>query len=269
MNTRKLYIVEGIPGSGKTTTATWLAQVLREKGVDANLFLEGNIEHPADFESVACLTEQQLTELGNEFPFIYPFVVQKQKWFFIPYASFNEKNPKLHKALQKYDVYELSAEDYCEVTLMKWMEFAEKAQSEDKVYVLECCFLQNPITFLLAKHDVSKEYLFKHIEKIAKIITNLNPAILYFEQDNIKESIERVRKERSQEWFEFLTWYYTGQSYGNIHGLKGETGVIQFLEDRKELEKEILALLPIENLILNNSQYNWDKCRETILTLIQ
>lgn len=269
MNSRKLYIVEGIPGSGKTTTAKWLAQVLRGKGVDANLFLEGNIEHPADFESVACLRKEQMIEVGKEFPFLYPFVVQKQKWFFIPYAPFNEENPELYKALQKYDVYELSVEDFCEVTLMKWREFAEKAQSEDKVYVLECCFLQNPITFLLAKHDVPKEYIFKHIEKLAEIIANLNPVILYFEQDNIKESIDRVRKERSPEWFEFVIWYYTGQSYGKTHGLKGETGVIQFLENRKELEKEILSLLSIESLILNNSQYNWDKCRETILTFTQ
>jgi DNA polymerase III delta prime subunit len=50
----RLYIFEGVPGSGKTTSAKWLKSRL---GEIAKLFLEGDPEHPADYESVACLTE--------------------------------------------------------------------------------------------------------------------------------------------------------------------------------------------------------------------
>lgn len=264
----KLYIVEGIPGSGKTTTATWLTKVLSEQGKDTHLFLEGNPEHPADYESVACLNENQLYIMEKDFPFIRNFAEHKEKWFFIPYASLSESNPDLHKALQKFDVYELSVEDFCEVTLLRWQEFAELAEAEDKVYVLECCFLQNPFTFLLAKHNVSEEEIFAQIAKIAKKITKLNPVILYFEQDNIKESLDRVRKERSIEWFEFLTWYYTDQGYGHSRGIKGETGVIHFLEDRKMLEKDCLKRIPIKSLIVNNSNFDWDECKEQILAFI-
>jgi hypothetical protein len=265
---RKLYIVEGIPGSGKTTTAMWLAKVLSEQGQDTHLFLEGNPEHPADYESVACLNENQLHEMEKEFPFIRNFGVHKDRWFLIPYASLSESNPDLHKALQKLDVYELSVEDFCEVTLLKWQEFAELAETENKVYVLECCLLQNPFTFLLAKHNVSAEVIFAHIEKVAKKIANLDPIILYFEQDNIKESLDRVRKERSIEWFEFLTWYYTGQKYGLSLGLAGETGVLHFLEERKKLEKGCLRQLELKCLILNNSNFDWDTCKEQILASI-
>jgi hypothetical protein len=268
MMIRKLYIVEGIPGSGKTTTAMWLAKVLSEQGKDTHLFLEGNPKHPADYESVACLNENQLLELEKEFPFIRNFGVNKDKWFFIQYASLSESNSDLHKALQKFDVYELSVENFCEVTLLRWQEFAELAEAEDKVYVLECCFLQNPFTFLLAKHNVSAEVIFTHIEKIAMKIANLDPVILYFEQDNIKESLDRVRKERSIEWFEFLTWYYTGQKYGQSQGLAGETGVLHFLEERKKLEKGCLKQLELKSLILNNSNFDWDTCKDRILASI-
>lgn len=265
---RKLYILEGIPGSGKTTTAMWLAKVLSEQGKDTHLFLEGNPEHPADYESVACLNENQLLELEKEFPFIRDFAVNKDKWFFIQYASLSESNPDLHKALQKFDVYELSVENFCEVTLLRWQEFVELAETEDKVYVLECCFLQNPFTFLLAKHNVSAEVIFTHIEKIAIKIANLDPVILYFEQDNIKESLDRVRKERSEEWFEFLTWYYTGQKYGQSQGLAGAPGVLHFLEERKRLEKRCLEQLESKSIILNNSNFDWDMCKKQILAYI-
>jgi hypothetical protein len=264
----KLYIVEGIPGSGKTTTATWLAKELKEQGKDAYLFLEGDPMHPADYESVACLHEIQMNEIEKNFPTIRTFAVHKDKWFFIPYASFSESNPSLHKALQKFDVYELSIEDYCEVTLMRWQEFAEMAEAEDKVYVLECCFLQNPFTFLLAKHNVAEAEIFAHITKIAKCIAKLDTVILYFEQDHIKESLDRVRKERSKDWFEFITWYYTEQDYGQSRGIAGEIGVLHFLEDRKKLEKEILQQLPIKSLIVNNSNFDWEKCKEKILAFI-
>jgi DNA polymerase III delta prime subunit len=268
MTISKLYIVEGIPGSGKTSTATWLAKELNEQGKNAHLFLEGDPKHPADYESVASLNENQINEIEMNFPFIRNFTVHKGKWFFIPYASFSESNPDLHNALQKFDVYELSVADYCEVTLMRWQEFAELTEGEDKVYVLECCFLQNPFTFLLAKHNVAKEEIFAHIEKIAKKTTKLNPVILYFEQDNIKESLDRVRKERSEGWFQFISWYYTEQGYGQSRGIAGETGVLHFLEDRKKLEKEVLQNLPIKNLIINNSNFDWDKCKEQIIAFI-
>jgi hypothetical protein len=266
---RKLFIIEGIPGSGKTTTATWLANVLRDQGKETQLFLEGNPHHPADYESVACLNEQQFNELETEFPIIRNFAAYKGDWHFIPYAQLAESNPILYKALQKFDAYELSVEDFMEVTLMRWQDFAEKALTENTIYVLECCFLQNPFTFLLAKHDVSKELIFKHIENIAKKISNLNPFILYFEQDDIKDSLDRVRKERSVDWFEFLTWYYTEQAYGKSRGIKGEAGVIQFLEERKKLEKKTLSQLSVDSLILTNSQLDWDKCKGKILSELE
>jgi Cdc6-like AAA superfamily ATPase len=265
MANRKVYIVEGIPGSGKTTTANWLAQKLSDQGKDVNLFLEGNPNHPADFESVACLTDQQLNVLEQDFSDIRNLVEIKGNWSFIPYASLADKNDELFKVLQKFDVYERSVEDFCEVTMMKWQEFAENAEANEKVYVLECCFLQNPFTFLLAKHNESQEFIFNHIEKIAKVIAKLDPVILYFEQDNMKESLDRVRKERSKEWFEFLTWYYTEQAFGQARGLERESGVLQFLEERKKLEKEILSQLPLKSILLNNSQFNWDLCKEKIV----
>lgn len=266
---RKLYIVEGIPGSGKTTTALWLADELNKLGKNVRLFLEGNTEHPADFESVACLVELQIMDLEKEFLEIRSLAEQKNGKYFIPYGHLFETNRDLHKALQPYDVYELPIEDFYEVTLTKWQEFADKVTETDEVYILECCFLQNPFTFLLAKHDVRKELIFNHIEKIAHIIADLNPAILYFEQDNIKDSINRVRNERSKEWFEFLTWYYTEQSYGQGRSLKGETGVLHFLSERKILEKEVLTLLPIKSIVLNNSEYDWEKRKEEILFFIK
>jgi len=42
----KLVLVEGLPGSGKTTTARWLVGALAGRGVGARLLLEDAPEHP-------------------------------------------------------------------------------------------------------------------------------------------------------------------------------------------------------------------------------
>jgi thymidylate kinase len=52
MNT-KLILIEGLPGSGKSTTAGMAAEILKQKGIETNLFLEGNLDHPADYDGVA------------------------------------------------------------------------------------------------------------------------------------------------------------------------------------------------------------------------
>lgn len=57
----KLFLIEGLPGSGKTTTAELLKCLLKEKQVDARLHIEGDVYHPADYESVAYLTNDEWT----------------------------------------------------------------------------------------------------------------------------------------------------------------------------------------------------------------
>jgi len=250
----KLYIFEGVPGSGKTTSAKWLASRL---GESAKLFLEGDQQHPADYESVACLTEEQLNEVEQECPTVRGMAIRKGERYYISYASLYEKDINTFERLKAYDVYELPVEDYLEVALDKWKEFVQQAKSGPHEYILECCYLQNPFTFLLAKHNCSKEMIFNFLKKITNVILDLDPVIVYFEQDNVAENLEKIRHERPVEWFDFITWYYTGQEYGKERGLSGVSGVLHFLEERKEWEKEFLRGVPVRSLIINNTNTDW------------
>ena len=62
MNT-KLIMVEGLPGSGKSTISQLIAEILRQQGMNVQLFQEGHLDHPADYESVACYTQKELYQL--------------------------------------------------------------------------------------------------------------------------------------------------------------------------------------------------------------
>jgi len=56
---RKLILVEGLPGSGKSTTAQLISDLYKEKGRDVRLFLDGNTWHPADYDAVAYFKNEE------------------------------------------------------------------------------------------------------------------------------------------------------------------------------------------------------------------
>jgi tRNA uridine 5-carbamoylmethylation protein Kti12 len=62
MNHSRLILVEGIPGSGKTSTANFIQKWLDEHGFANRLFLEGDLDHPADYESVAYFSRPEYAQ---------------------------------------------------------------------------------------------------------------------------------------------------------------------------------------------------------------
>ncbi len=59
----ELIIVEGIPGTGKSLTASFIKELLDKNHIQSILYQEGNLDHPADYESVACLDDAEYDNL--------------------------------------------------------------------------------------------------------------------------------------------------------------------------------------------------------------
>jgi hypothetical protein len=142
--------------------------------------------------------------------------------------------------------------------LERWREFAEKASKEDKVYIFECCFIQNPAVVMMARHVAEKEIIINHVLQIENIIEKLSPELIYFYQQSVRETIKRVAEARDKRWIDFVTEYICNQNYGITHDLKGFDGVVKFFEHRREIELEIIEKLNIDKIILDNSDYRWD-----------
>ena len=76
----RLYIVEGLPCSGKSTTARFVAETLHAQFVD-----EGTGNHPADYEFHAYLEERQLRAFSpDEQKTLLAKAEQKQAGYVIP-----------------------------------------------------------------------------------------------------------------------------------------------------------------------------------------
>ena len=55
------------------------------------------------------------------------------------------------------DIYELSFDKNVELIADKWNNFTESALEDNKVYIFECCFIQNSLTIGMIKYGEQKE----------------------------------------------------------------------------------------------------------------
>src|SRR5574342_615839 len=193
MNT-KLILVEGLPGSGKSTTAKLIQEILTEQNVKAELYMEGNLDHPADYEGVAFFTEEEFAQLLEANKGLIQ--IFKEKAFvkrgrrLLPYMKIktelgDEFPDKLLEEVSKKDVYELPLEENIAVIAESWEEFAKQADANDLVYIFECCFIQNPVTVGMIKYGAPDEMSIHYVNKLADAVRNLNPLLVYVKQEDI------------------------------------------------------------------------------------
>jgi hypothetical protein len=268
MSKSKLILLEGIPGSGKTTAGLHLQALLEQKGFPVKFWREGNFDNPADFEGVARLSASEYQGFLKRYPeleelFRRQLTIKKDDYL-LKYRKLQQVNPQkipptLVDELSRYDVYDgLPMEEYCRLSLNCWREFTQVAQNSEEITLLECCFLQNPSTVMLARHDANPQMICEHIRKINRVIQNLNPLLIYLSPLNVKNALEHVRLDRPKEWSDFVIWYLTEQAYGKAHHLHGYEGVMQFYETRQKLELELLKDLPMQFVVIEHEGIGWD-----------
>ncbi|MDF9527959.1 hypothetical protein P9G36_22875 [Bacillus cereus] len=272
MNT-KLIIVEGLPGFGKSTTAKLINEILSQNKIEVELFLEGNLNHPADYDGVSCFNKFEFNRLlsnsGDFKEVLLKKVLKKGSNYLLPYRKMKNEfgdqfSDELFNIILKNDIYELSFDKNVELIADKWNDFAEIALEDNKIYIFECCFIQNPLTIGMIKYGEQKEKIINYVMKVAKIIENLNPMLLYVEQDNLEFSFRKALKERTPEWSTGIIDYYTNQGYGKEHHHLGVEGAIKVLEARRNLELEIFDMLKMKKETINNTKYEIDSYRSML-----
>ncbi|RCW51622.1 hypothetical protein [Halanaerobium sp. ST460_2HS_T2] len=277
MNT-KLILIEGIPGSGKTTTASYIKNYLDQNNMSNKIFKEGNLDHPADYESTSCISKKMYNKIQSKLKIdnelLANYTIKREDSYLIEYGKLyhNKKinlNFEILNQIVKYDVYNLPIKKHSRLLEAKWRKFSNKAAAEDNIYIFECCFLQNPLTTMMAYHNSSKNYIINHIKKLEATISKLNPLLILLEPKNIKEQFARIKKERSKKWLDFVIDYVTNQSYGQKNNLYGYQGLIEFYQNLAELELKIFSKLNLNKILIKTPHANWEQNYDNINSFLK
>ena len=210
MNHSRLILVEGIPGSGKTSTATFIQKWLDERGFPNCLYLEGDLDHPADYEGVAYFSrpeyERFLSDHGTSRNLLEQFSSFNGGDCFVAYRKLeqvhNDVLPEgLVDELARRDVYEAPTADlYCRLVMDRWKAFTEAACQGEITYIFECCFLQNPLTMLVAKYNAPASATIKQIQSMMEVVKPLNPILINLYQKNTRSALEKIVAQREPWW---------------------------------------------------------------------
>ena len=260
MEMRKLIIVEGLPCSGKSTTAEYIADKIGFTFID-----EDTGSHPADYEFHAYLTDSDLENFtAEEREKILSESTEKSGGYIVNLRSFSGE---LSEKLLKYKIYDfLPWEKEKPVMLDKWREFAENIG--DRKYVFNCVLLQNPMCETMMRFGFDTSVSYEYIREICEIIKPLSPLIVYLRTDNIRDSVQKASKERGDEWLNMVIDYHCNGAYGKSHGLEGFEGYVSALEERQKRELEMLEQLGIDSIVIDeprkSPEETYDRIRKGI-----
>lgn len=263
----KLIMVEGIPGSGKSTIAKRISDYLslRRK---TNAYFEGDL-HPADLAWCACIPIQELDNIINKFN-DYKIAIESNMYIengyaIVAYTKFPISNKKLYNLLESYEVYDnrVGYEVFTKLHFDRWSRFSKQAENLNEINVFECSFLQNHINESLFFHKLDTNKIIEHLISLIETVRNLNPVLFYLNQENVEETLKRVSNIRVNEkgekiWMGRVIEYIENSPYGMSHNLKGFEGMVKAFESRRKIELEAIELLPIKSFAINNECYDWE-----------
>lgn len=105
----KLVMVEGIPGSGKSTFAQKIADYYRNKSIVVNLFNEGQA-HPADLAWLACIPLDTIDTLLFKYKELENDITKNMHisdgYAIIAYTQVKTDNRGFYKELESYEIYD-------------------------------------------------------------------------------------------------------------------------------------------------------------------
>ncbi|MHB8129718.1 MAG: P-loop NTPase family protein [Mobilitalea sp.] len=275
----RLVLIEGIPGSGKTTISKKIAGYLSSTNRKTNFFEEGD-SHPADLAWCACIPFEQFDDIVIDYPayesLMRQNMYQEEGYMVVAYTRFPIEDASFYQRMESYEVYDnrVGLETFVDLHKKKWTSFSKQAMAVDEFTVFECAFLQNHINELLLFHCSSEKEIEDYLLELIHTVKGLNPVMVYLNQPNVYETIRRVSDARFNEkgekdWMERVIPYLENSPYGKLHKQKGFEGMVAYFEERKRIELAVIKKLPIETHIIDNPDYNWDKVWEEVQKIIQ
>ena len=130
----KLILIEGIPGSGKTTIARKVEKLITNRGKNAQCYVEGQI-HPADLAWLSYLTLDEYKKLLCDYE-LYAEVIKKnsiieEDMVLVAYTHLGlyKGENALMSYLEDKEIYDgkLDIQEFLGLNIKRWEGFCNKA----------------------------------------------------------------------------------------------------------------------------------------------
>jgi hypothetical protein len=231
----QLILVEGMIGSGKTTTAMRVGDWLAGRGEDARVFCEGAADHP-----IRTRAEDRLrAEAGLQSPG--------------PPGGTADAGAAG------------GAGAYADE---QWHRLAERCLRGRPVIILEGSFLQNSVmpAFIDGAPARRAEEIFTQIVRQA---APAEPLLVYLRPADIGAAIARVHRVRGEPWSSRNVAFVANSPWARRRGLQGQDAVTRLYEAWEPVVTRLYGRYPFPKIMVTDPQHDWPQTLARICAAVR
>lgn len=274
----KLLLIEGIPGSGKTTSSKFIFNKLMERGVDVEKFEEGEL-HPCDLAWHAVVPKKDFEALLIKHSEYKEIILDKScvegDKVVVAYTRLGLAHDEpLVQLLENYEIYQgkVNLEVFKKEHFLRWEDFKDDS---DKIYIFECAYFQNHITELVLSYEQDEKYITDYMIELLNIISNMDPTIVYLNPNNLDVALDHVIKERVSDnakypdWIELVVDYLKNSNYGRSNHIQTVDDCKSFFKYRMDIEQKLLDRFKRNSIVIDYNSLDWAQLEVKLAEVVE
>jgi hypothetical protein len=220
----RIVFIDGLPGSGKSTTAQYVARELKQRRIPCRLLRERETDHPLN--------------VGGD---LHP--------------SGSTTGARLFAAY--------TIDSFVEESLARWHAFVAEAMHSARVTVLDSYPFQNSLRVLL-QMDADPVTLAAYQSSVEDAAAGLDPVLIYLDAGDAERTLRAIAEERGPAWTDYAIAVVTECPYASSRRLHGIDGAVAILHSYKLLLDECVARFRFPKLVLSSCHRPWQDCHAKI-----
>lgn len=233
---KQLILVEGLPGTGKTTATQRITEHLASKGINAAPLLEGDSEIPCDFYETAGVPIEEFETFCASHPEVADNLsgISLRTMNYV-YLRLDRCSEFVADTFRKWDMgdelnQQVSVAQYIPCALERIDHWVAANLDNENTVIIDSGFLQNPINELLFRGAYDAQVC-SFIQNIAERFMPLHPMCFYLKRESAKIAIDFAKQAKGPDWA------------ARVDTMLQEAGCSDLFEHRFELELKLLPSL--------------------------
>ncbi len=225
MGAAQLILIEGMIGSGKTTTAVRVGDWLARQGEDARVFREGAADHP-----IRTRAEDRLRAAAGPGPPGPPGRAA---------GGTAGDSPGGYPGDQ-------------------WRRLAEGCLRGRPTIILESSFLQNSVMPAFID-DAPARTVSEIFTTIVRQAAPAGPLLVYLRPADIGAAIARVHRVRGEPWSSRNVAFVESSPWARRRGLRGQDAVVRLYQAWEPVAARLYSRYPFPKTMATDPQHDWQE----------